>query len=236
MKFSDEMISAYADGELQGSEKTEFETELHNDPELQQTLDDLHALKAQLRHTYESIKAPDQVQRKSANFRVAAYSAFLFLAFSSGWISSDLMHSPAIAIKDMQAEVLNKGMRAVTETPGKYILHIGMYDESKFKLTLDEAEALLSSYEKNNQTIQLEIIANAGGLNLFRDDASPYAQRVKQLSEKYPNIKFIACTNAIERLRERGIDPNLIQTIQQGPTALDQVVRRMNEGWTYIKI
>ena len=89
---------------------------------------------------------------------------------------------------------------------------------------------------KPRKPIELEVIANAGGLDLFREEASPYAMRIQQLSEQYPNVKFIACTNAIERLREKGIEPHLIKSVHRGPTALDQVVKRMNDGWTYIKI
>ncbi len=235
MKFSDEMISAYADGELQGSERIEFESILQNDADLQQTLNELYELKTQLRHSYQKVDAPEQVQPRTTHYRMAAYSAFLFVAFTSGWISSDLMRKPHQAAE--QAGLFDQGVYAVANKPGKYILHIGQSDNAKFKKTLDEAESLLAHYRGNKQDIELEIIANAGGLDLFRSGATPYSERVKRLGERFPNIKFIACANAIDRLRERGIEPNLINAVHQGPTtALDQVVKRINEGWKYIKI
>jgi len=236
MKFSDEIINAYADGELQGAEKTEFEIVLEHDMELKQQIDDIQELKMQLRNTYSNVNTPVAVpvQRKVANYRVAAYSVFLFIAFTSGWIGSGLMDNPRIAAE--QSREHSQNINDVTEKSGKYILHIGRRDDVKFKKTLDEAEALLASYQNSNQELQLEIIANAGGLDLFRTGETSYAERVQLLSERFPNIKFIACSNAIQRLKERGIEPNLINAAHTGATAIDQVVMRVNEGWTYVKI
>jgi len=234
MKFSNEIINAYADGELQGTEKTDFEKVLQDDTALQHTLDELYALKLQLQHAYQNIEPPAKPQYSSGNYRVAAYALFLLVAFSGGWISSDRMHKNTEAM--LGSTALNPGMQVIAEQPGKYILHISVRDKDKFKQTLDQAEALLANYENTNQNIELEVIANAGGLDLFREDASPYAQRVKHLSNEYPNIKFIACSNAVERLREQGIEPELINTVHEGATAIDQVLLRIHDGWSYIKI
>lgn len=235
MKFSDEMINAYADGELQSSEKAEFELAMQSDPELQKKLEELLALKSQLKLAYADVELPSQVPVRKANYRAAGYAALLALAFSSGWLGSEVFES-----RSYEASVertLAGGISApVEQAPGKYILHVGRHDEASFKDMLDKAEYLASRYQNDMKLIELEIIANAEGLDFLRKDVSPYAQRVKELSARYPNIRFIACSNAIERLREKGIEPELISAVHKGPTALDQVVRRMNEGWTYIKI
>ena len=234
MKFSDEMISAYADGELQGGEKTEFESVLEHDIELQQALAHVNGLKLQLHEAYHQIEIPAHVQQKTLGKRMAAYAMLLMLVFGSGWMSGDLMHEQSSPV--LQAALQSENASPVTDKVGRYILHIGTHDNAKFKRALDEVEVLLVNYSSSKIPVELEVIANAGGLNLLRNDGSAFAQKVKRISEQYPNVKFIACSNAIERLREQGIEPNLINTVRKGPTALDQVVRRMNEGWTYVKI
>jgi len=234
MKFSDEMINAYADGELLGSEKAEFENALQNDAELQQVLNNVYLLKAQLREAYKDVELPAQEMSKPVNYRVASYVALLFFAFAGGWIGSDQMHGSERAL--LKTAQSMHDTTAMADAAGRYILHIGINDHVKFKRTLDEAETLLANYQGNDRSIELEVIANAGGLDLFLENASPYVQRVKQLGSQYPNIKFIACENAIERLKERGVEANLINSVHRGETALDQVVKRMSEGWTYIKI
>ena len=234
MKFSEDMVNAYADGELQGSEKSEFEIALMNDADLQSALDDVLQLKSEIQNAYKNVREPVQRQSPVTNYRVASYIGLFLLAFSSGWISGDFVHTPhAIST---QMGMSTQAVSADSAALNKYILHIGTHDNVKFKRALDEAEALLVKSQNNNSLIELEVIANAGGLNLFRDNATPYSKRVKHLIEAYPNIRFIACSNAIERLREKGIEPNLINAVHQGPTALDQVVMRMSEGWSYIKI
>ena len=79
MEFSTEIINAYADGELQGGEKIEFEKALLSDTNLQQTLDDLYALKAQLQHAYHNVEPPVKQQDSTTNYRVAAYAVFLLM-------------------------------------------------------------------------------------------------------------------------------------------------------------
>ncbi len=234
MEFSTEIINAYADGELQGNEKTEFEKVLQNDLQLQQTLNELYALKGQIRHSYQDIRPQEVRSYPVGNYRVAVYAVILLLTFSGGWFGAGKMQTHSAS--EEKSELMTPVMKVIAEQPGKYILHIGVHDDVKFKQTLDQAEAILSSYHKNNQNIELEILANAGGLDLFREDASPYLQRVKNLAKNYPHIKFIACSNAIDRLRERGVEPKLINAVHQGTTAIDQVVKRVHEGWSYIKI
>ncbi|HED32955.1 MAG TPA: hypothetical protein ENJ08_01875 [Gammaproteobacteria bacterium] len=239
MKFSDEMISAYADGELQGNEKIEFESALQVDAQLRQSLDNVLILKLQLKDTYKGVDPVERDLPAVTNYRFVAYMAFLIVAFGGGWISSDLMHTSGTWQMGAFVNGVSgqRGTGTAAEKTGKYILHIGQRDNTRFRKTLDEAEALMAQYKNNPQGIELEIIANAGGLDLFREGATPYAERVKKISILYPDIKFIACANAIERLRERGIEPDLINAVHHGSaTAIDQVVKRVNEGWTYIKI
>lgn len=234
MKFSDEMINAYADGELQGSEKAEFEEVLKTDVRLQQSVECVRGLKVQIHDAYQNVETMSAIPNDSFGYRVAGFAVLFLLVFSSGWLGGDLMHSTNETPR--VTAFFSDGIKSSAEVKGKFVLHVGTHDNAKFKQTLDEIEKLLLSYKNNTQSIQLEVIANAGGLNLLREDGSPYVQKVKQISEQYPNVKFIACSNAIERLREQGIEPRLIGAVHQGTTALDQVVKRMNEGWTYIKI
>jgi len=240
MKLSNEMINAYADGELQGSDRAEFEARLQHDPAAQQTLQDILAIKQQLAQAYRGAATPAQNPSRAMNYRLAGSAALLLLAFSSGWLGSNHMHQldarqlaearPLPSSSDM-LQVSN-----VQSAAGKYILHIDSKNNLKFKAALDKAEALITMYQAAAHPYEIEVIANAGGLDMLREGETPYADRIRQLSQRYPNIRFIACSNAIERLQERGVEANLIASVQQGTTALDQVVKRMNQGWTYMKI
>lgn len=240
MKLSSEMINAYADGELQGSERAEFEAKLQRDPVAQQTLQDILVIKQQLAQSYRGAVAPTQSQSRAMGYRLAGYAALLVLAFSGGWLGGNHMYQSNLqALAEARSEQSSGSVLQVSETKsavGKYILHIDSKDNLKFKAALDKAEALVAMYQEAAHPYEIEVIANAGGLDMLREGETPYADRIRQLSQRYPNIRFIACSNAIERLQEKGVKANLIATVHQGTTALDQVVKRMNQGWTYMKI
>ncbi len=240
MKLSNEMINAYADGELRGSDRAEFEALLQNDSAAQLALQDILAVKQQLAQAYRGAAAPAPSPSRTVDYRLAGYAALLLLAFSGGWLGSNQMHQgDARPLADAQSSPASSGMLQVSRAQsaaGKYILHIDSKDHHKFKTALDRAEALVAMYQAESHPYEIEVIANAGGLDMLREGETPYADRIRQLSQRYPNIKFIACSNAIERLQERGVKPNLIASVHQGETALDQVVKRMNQGWTYMKI
>jgi intracellular sulfur oxidation DsrE/DsrF family protein len=240
MKLSNEMINSYADGELQGSDRVEFESRLQHDLAAQQSLQEILAIKQQLAQAYRGATAPTQSPTRRMNYRLAGYAALLLLAFSGGWLGSNQMHqSDAQPLADARSLPPTNDMLQVSDVQsaaGKYILHIDSKDHLKFKTALDRAEALVTMYQAESHPYEIEVIANAGGLDMLREGETPYADRIRQLSQRYPNIRFIACSNAIERLQERGVKPNLIASVHQGETALDQVVKRMNQGWTYMKI
>jgi intracellular sulfur oxidation DsrE/DsrF family protein len=240
MKLSNEMINAYADGELQGSDRAEFEAKLQRDPVAQQTLQDILTIKQQLSQAYRGAVAPTQSQSRAMSYRLAGYAALLVLAFSGGWLGGNHMHQSDLqSLAEARPEQSSAPMLQVSDAQaavGKYILHIDSKDHFKYKAALDKAEALVAMYQDAAHPYEIEVIANAGGLDMLREGETPYSDRIRQLSQRYPNIRFIACSNAIERLQEKGVKANLIATVHKGTTALDQVVKRMNQGWTYMKI
>ncbi|MCK4841820.1 MAG: hypothetical protein KAT04_08045, partial [Methylococcales bacterium] len=48
-------------------------------------------------------------------------------------------------------------------------------------------------------------------------------------------ITFIACTNAINKLRAQGINPTMVKDVKTEVAALTHIIERLNSGWTYVK-
>ena len=69
----------------------------------------------------------------------------------------------------------------------------------------------------------------------MRKDVSMYQERIKNLVTEYNNVRFLACSRAIKRLESQGIDVKLLPEIQIAPSALEQIIQRMQTGWQYIK-
>jgi intracellular sulfur oxidation DsrE/DsrF family protein len=54
--------------------------------------------------------------------------------------------------------------------------------------------------------------------------------------DQYSNVSFIACSNAINRLRMQGVEPKIIAHSKTGDTAVERIVKRLQEGWVYVKV
>ena len=101
------------------------------------------------------------------------------------------------------------------------------------KLALQQAKELLDAAEPGKPR-QVEVVANERGLDLLRSDVTPFSDEISALSDE--SVIFYACSKAIQRLEEKGIEVRLVPEAIPGYTALDRVVIRMKDGWQYIKI
>ena len=70
-----------------------------------------------------------------------------------------------------------------------------------------------------------------------RDGAVTLGSRasLERLREAYPNLTYIACHQTADRLREKGVRVKLLPGVHFAPTALDEIVKRMQQGWVYIR-
>ncbi len=123
---------------------------------------------------------------------------------------------------------------AIQEDPNRIVLHLDESDPARFEAVLDYAEDFLSNHQSGS--VQVEVVANAGGIDLMRTGTSPYQRRVKQLTERYSNLQFIACANALRNLRNGGVDAEMLESIHTGKTAVDHIVSRLRDGWTYKRV
>jgi intracellular sulfur oxidation DsrE/DsrF family protein len=56
------------------------------------------------------------------------------------------------------------------------------------------------------------------------------------LRAEHPNLALVACGQTVERLREKGIEVRLLPGTRVASSALDQIVTRMGQGWSYVRI
>ena len=69
-----------------------------------------------------------------------------------------------------------------------------------------------------------------------RMDTVPFAEQVSAILRDYENVNFYACANAIRALREKGIEPVLIDNVDTGLPAFDRIISRLQDGWNYKKV
>jgi intracellular sulfur oxidation DsrE/DsrF family protein len=241
--ISNELLNAYMDNELDSYERAEILAALESDEAMARRLCELRNTKELTQFAYSmpaSRQSKDAYSKFGKQYASLAIAATLFLTVGAlvGWFAHDGMILDLVVRAGQQQMVSDSSLTNLPiETEAKkVILHIDTGDAGRLKAALDSAEDLLVTSATNGNPLELEIIANADGLDLLRVDTAFYADRISELSEKYDNLSILACSRAIKRLQDLGVKVQLVPEAGIAPSALDQIVHRLKQGWVYIKV
>jgi intracellular sulfur oxidation DsrE/DsrF family protein len=233
--WTDEELNRFIDGELRKEERRRLELQLDEDPAFIEQVREYRSINQALRDAYDDVEPPQHhpVTRSlwmNGGRSLALMALLLPLGFLVGWgmhatYSTSNIHTPltsgiSLPVKDL--------------VHNNTVLHIDVDEQAAANELLDRVETILTTYADDE--IQVEVVANAAGLNLLRVDKSAVANRVSQMMDQHDNLMFLACANTISRLKEKGEEVELIGRTHTGETALDHVVNRLSSGWTYVKI
>ena len=251
-KLSDERLNAFIDDELDSSEKNLVFEALSKDGELRQQACELRQLSELVRHAYEKPPAIDtyrgaEPRRGGPWGRAAAASVVLALGVGLGWVAHQQPDS-AVAAPELHAmywdehrAFQNTDLNTVADQQGskRIIVHLNTSSVDKFEKALATAEQLLKTYGDSSQDSEIEVVANASAIRMLRTGYSPYSDRVRQLQERYFNLTFLACKDAIDHIRELEgpeSDVSLLPDVETTPSALEHILERLSEGWVYINV
>ncbi len=226
--WDDATLSAYIDGELDAARQNAVLAAMEHNKVLSDRICRLRRTKDLMRTGYGSAMPPKQSEhpRHKAPWRklrsgLAASLVALAIGLGGGLVGY-------VCAKH------NDVTMAHVSDPNRVVLHIDDSKPEHFERLLDYAEHFLQ--ENRDKGVQVDVVANSSGLDLLRTGHSPYEARVKALAEKYHNLQFIACMNAIRHLKRAGQDVNLIDDVHSDETAVDHIVKRLQQGWTYRKV
>ncbi len=227
----DEALNAYVDGELDKASRQRLLLEIEGNEEVRARLCELRNTKDWVQFAFEGETAPSRslpdaglVPAPARLWRVAASLLLMVVAFGAGWYGQ----------LTQQAGSQQWVLRSSEAKPHYVLLHIGTDDRLRYATVLERADELMQEYR--DRDVQVEVIATAGGLGLLRSDLSPYAARITEMIETHDNVRFFACINGLNRLREQGVEPMLIPGVKSDNAGADHLVERLHQGWTYIRI
>jgi len=244
---SDEMQSAWIDGQLDADESAALLERMGGDSRLRDQVCRTRLVKEMVRAAYRDAAAQPVPLRPRSRPAAAALLAAALLGVLVGWqayrwLPGDLPTVLARAVTPapddpvQRAGLVGSSLDAVRNAQASRVLvHVASADWQQVGAMLDGIEALLRDARDSRRTVAVEVIANIGGIDLLRASASPYPSRIATLQTTYPELSFIACGQTLERLRERGTVVQLLPGVGQATSALDQVVRRLQQGWVYVK-
>lgn len=222
-------LHALIDGQLEANERERLLAEISVDSDLQEQVCRLRRTKDLLNHAFQDAAPPARPRQAPGTQRgrglAAGVAALLLLGvgFSAGWLTRP-------AEDPLQGVTLGQ----VQAQPHKVLLHIASDDPSSYASALDRAEALLKT--RSDQGVEVELVANSDGLNLLRADVSPYAERIRRMMAEYEQLRFVACRSTIEKLEKAGFRVVLIEHTEVSTSAVEHIVDRLQQGWTYLKV
>jgi len=223
-EFSEEQINALVDGELEPEEKSRLYNEAARSEELDQRLCQQRKIKELVKIAYEDVPPPNRgakppLTRAGIFGRAIAATVLVAVGLAAGFAGHRYIDQ-------------EPGDFAAASVSEKYLLHVTSGEPEEMMAALEYANELLEGDDGNLR--QVEIIANEQGLDLLRQDVTPFAAEISALQAE--DVVFYACSKTIQRLEEKGIRVELVPYTNPDYTALDRVVTRMQEGWHYEKI
>lgn len=236
--ISDEFLNALVDDQLAAPERDEILQALNGDAALRERLCELRGLKQLVQHAYPqppgSAGLRDGFRKAWWPQSLAACFALLMVGGMAGWLAHG-WRTP-ISEGQMMGALQALQHNDFDAKPVNYVVHVDTANPVRLKTALDETESLLSN-KKAGEKVQVEIVANGPGLNLLREGASPYAQRIAELQSKYPNLALMACGQTIRKLKKAGVNVELLPHTKITPSALEQIISlRLKQHWVYIKV
>ncbi|MEW6133316.1 MAG: hypothetical protein AB1591_09175 [Pseudomonadota bacterium] len=238
MQITDETLNAFVDQQLTPSEMGEVFEAVKQDPELARRSCEIRQLKSLVRHAYDGVEPSQSAQwRNSRGWGMQAVAAVLLLGLGGllGWTLRPMGGSILPAALAQKGEFMHASHQQTT-AGNRFILHIDTDKLDRMTAVLDYADQILDNAKREGVPAELEIVANNYGLSMLREDLTPYRERIDALAKKHANLKFIACGQAVARVEREGKKVMLIDEAQVVPSVIGEVVSKMKEGWTYIRV
>jgi len=236
-EIDDNVLGMFVDGEL-GDENCEVVlAAMEDDPEIRENIYELRRAKDLMKLGFCSAKAPTRtsVTPKTGRFcmsgmyGMAASVLILVVSFGAGYLG---FLSNGFLSNGLSGNVEDQVVAPMAQD--RVLLHISESDPKKFMVVLDYARKFLDKHRERGS--QVSVVANAGGLDMMREGVSPVKDEVLAMMQEYRNIHFIACANSIRALRKKGIEPVILKNIDTSKPAMEQIIKHVRDGWSYIRV
>lgn len=229
-EVSREMRNAFVDGQLDAADWSAMVERMGHDEALRREVCELRTLKDMVKGAYAH-ERPGRPSPEPSRWGWARAAGIAVLFGAAGWLG----HA-AVQTHGGVAGLLARGAVELRGVSGDRILvHIASAKPDVVNPALQEVEDYLRDARAAGRPVKVEIVANSAGLNILRADKSEYANRLEALLAAYPNLAYVACNQTLDRLREKGGPVALLPGVHVAPTALDEIVKRLQEGWVYIR-
>jgi len=229
---SNELLGAFVDKELACSDNRTIAEELKTNPEMAARAQAMLDLKTAIKQAY-----PEPAAKTGRSNESKTTGKLLKQSIAASFILGlGLLLGSVINQHSVEDSLFGITLQPVAQHSDKVLLHVSTADIDRLDFLLTKTERMLRDSHNSNHEMSIEVIANSDGINLLRKATTPYEERIQQLQQRYANLQFIACANTVKRLKKSGKNVQMLDGVKADVPALDTIVKRMDKGWTYVKI
>ena len=154
--------------------------------------------------------------KRRRRFREALIAAVILLALAAG--------IGGVVAEQRQAEV------------HRVLFQINSEDSSSMRHAVSNSINLVTHYREVHEPIEVEIVAYGRGIEMFRTDKSPVTQVLEFMHAHYPEISFSVCGNTKAIMEKQESHPlSFIDGTRVVPFGIVEIVKRQEQGWSYIR-
>lgn len=233
---SQEYLHAFVDGELAAEAHEEAMARLEHDPAFKSAVCELHVVKELVRGAYADLASARQpaAPRCAPAWRQALVAGVLLLVgLGGGWFARGQPEPDRVDRLVGLPGAYTPIALSDRVDANKIVLHLDSNDPARVAALLDLVGRLL---DRRGTQAQVEVVVNNTGLNLLRQDLSPYRARIAGLSRQHANLAFLACGQTVARLKQEGVDVDLVPEAGVATSAINEILSRLSQGWVYVKV
>ena len=118
----------------------------------------------------------------------------------------------------------------------RVVFHVDQNDPKLMNLTLNNVQNVSKYYESIGDTVEIQVVAYGPGLNMYRQDNSPVADRIATISLELDDITFAACGNTLHKMEAKaGAPVPLLSEAEVVPSGVVQLIMLQEQGWAYVR-
>ncbi len=235
--INDTQLNALIDGELLEKEKVEVLNGIENSSGLakvvSETRQDMDLISLAYGNLHMEKNFDECIAYKTRSewlSKALAASMLLVIGIMAGWGASNYQNTSL-----NQSFSLIEDYYPTQSNADKVMIHVNSMNIDKVYRALSKLEETLKVSNKNHSNIQVKFIANSEGVAVLRQ-GSPYAEKIKVLSERYGNVKFLACGVAIKKAKKKEHkEIVLLPEVQRIPVAANDILASIEKGWLYTR-
>jgi intracellular sulfur oxidation DsrE/DsrF family protein len=227
----EKILAAFVDGELDAAHAAEVLAAMEKDDAIRNRVYRLRRAKDLMRLGFGNALPPAGRRRttrlpiwKRYALGLAASLTAVAIGIGAGFVGYGMGESSQRA---------NLAATTTVQTD-RILLHINEADPRQFTAALEYAERFIEEHEARGG--EIAVVAHSTGIDLMRVGVSPYEGKVRDMIARHKNVYFIACANAIGELRQKGIEPVMMDNVDTSKPAMDQIIEHVQDGWKYIKV